>query len=292
MCVFAEVDFVLPEVAKYRLFGQAMATGTSFRRWFAKVADQQKLDVPSAVFNYGLGRSLSTLPPIRFAAYPAGVRLIGVGETGIELLQAIAPSVQMALAKGSQALVGVNVRNGQNRLESSHPIAYWVNTLAFGQHHAAKQWRAWQAEAGTPSALIEHPKAAPRLRDLLLRQLARQLVECHFRSVDDVLGDDFSDVVAAITDAETPQSAADAASLILARRLDLKLVAADRFLTVPSGGTLNRLHAEASGYGPGGTLALGGVAIELRAKLTGSWSVGLLQARGLGIVHRRRESGA
>lgn len=269
--MYTEINYAISEVGMRRAFGKLSANASDFRALMAQLSDVHKAGLPEELFHYSQGRPADGLSPVRFSVHPRGMRLIGIGLAGREIVTASAPIIQRLLMKATKTIIMFNVSSGSNKIKlTGAPLKYHASTIVIGDYKSRHQWRKWQSHAESSGlALLDIPEARAKAEQRLAASLRRQLVELH-----DGPGD--MTCIDATTGVETDDA--------IWNRLNINIVSIIKLGSVPSFGQLQSIHARAQFAEPQGALTLIRPIIEINAKLEGHWGVGLLQARGHGLL--------
>ncbi|MBL8511687.1 MAG: hypothetical protein JNM52_08580 [Betaproteobacteria bacterium] len=271
--MYIELNFQLTEVARQRLFNGRDSRSMDYRSLIAKLSDEYDAGLPSALFHYENGKPAPGLSPVRFSSHPKGLRLIGIGVAGVELLTETAADIQALFVKASKTFVACSINLGSNRIiVTPYERQYHASTIVVGDHKRRHQWRAWQKEAEkNHQSLLDIPEARQQAERALTHSLRRQLTELHAGPGDDTGINHNTGEHLSHRDME---------------RLQVKVVSFADLGGVPPFGALQTVHARHVSSAPVGALALLRPVVSINAELVGRWGLGILQARGYGLLWR------
>jgi hypothetical protein len=275
--MYAELLFDLTEVARRRVLGDHKAEATHYRRALAAVADRSGAELPSEFFHFKNGRPMDGPSSVRFMAQKSGLRIVGVGQAGAELVTECAPTVQRLLIDETKTMVPCRMLHGQNSIELlNYKQMYHASLIVVGTSHQRNKWRHWERQAaaqaqttGQVCNFYDIPEARALIEANLTKSLKAQVNGLHSGPQD-----------------KTARELSDADI----EKLRVTIVSVGRKSSVATFGMVQHHHAKAvTGDGAPTSVALGSPIIEINAKLTGYWSVGALQARGHGALWRHYE---
>jgi hypothetical protein len=269
--MYAELLFELREVAKRRVVRNSNAEATHYRRALAAIADRTGVELPGEFFHFKNGRPMDGPSSVRFMVQECGLRIVGVGQAGAELVSECAPTVQALLIDATKTMVPCRMMHGQNTIEVlNYTQEYHASLIVVGTTNQKDKWRKWEQDAavqaektGQPFEFYDFPEARALIESNLTKSLKRQVKELHSGPRDNTAQD--------LSDADI-------------EKLRVTLVSVDRKSSVASFGEMQHNHAKLSAGCNPKSMALGSPVVAINAKLTGYWGVGTLQSRGHGAL--------